>query len=161
LWGVGNDKEKVRKQYVEWFVGAARLADSREGSFATGAGPGNYQFNIGSYYSRLPNEKKMPPDSNNLFLVQAINIGVLGLATILWIFIHFARIAFAARKANSTDWLASGVLTSLFAWLLVNCFHASIVRGTGIVLAFIFSLAVIAWLQNQEISNEDAPLLAE
>jgi hypothetical protein len=31
-----------------------------------------------------------------------------------------------------------------FSWLVFNMFHAGIVRGGGVVLAFILSLAVIA-----------------
>ena len=159
LMHVGSSSEKVRKQYVEWFVGVARLSDGREASFATGAGPGNYQFNIGSYYGGLPNEKKMPPDSNNLFLVQAVNLGILGLSAILWILLYFARVAFEALKKYSDDWLAAGVLGSIIAWTFVNFFHALIVRGTGVVLAFILSLAIIALHRDQEPVSETPSLL--
>jgi hypothetical protein len=157
---LASQKELVKKQYVEWFVASTRLADSRESSFATGVGPGNYQFNIGSYYARLPNEEKMPPDSNNLYLVQAVNLGVLGLGVLLWVVSHFGNIAFVARRKHPDDWLAAGVLGALAAWLFVNLFHAAIVRGTGVVFAFILSLAVIAlersW-EKPEASNDQAP----
>ena len=159
LMHVGSSTEKVRKQYVEWFVGVARLSDGREASFATGAGPGNYQFNIGSYYGGLPNEKKMPPDSNSLFLVQAVNLGILGLSAILWILLYFSRVAFEALKKYSDDWLAAGVLGSIIAWTFVNFFHALIVRGTGVVLAFILSLAIIALHRDQEPVSETPSLL--
>ncbi len=145
-----SQKWQVKKQFIEWQVAIARLADPREASLATGAGPGNYQFNIGSYYARLPNEKKMPPDSNNLFLVQAVNIGLLGLATLLWVIYRFAQIASVALKKYRDDWLAAGVLGSLLAWMIVNCFHALIVRGTGVVVAFLLALAVIALQRNLE-----------
>jgi hypothetical protein len=151
-----TQKWQVKKQFIEWQVAVARLADPREASFATGAGPGNYQFNIGSYYARLPNEKKMPPDSNNLFLVQAINIGLLGLATLLWVIYRFAQIAFLALRKYRDDWLAAGVLGSLLAWMLVNCFHALIVRGTGVTLAFLLALAVVALQRNREPDVQDA-----
>jgi hypothetical protein len=141
---ISSAKESVKKQYVEWFVSSLRLADTRESSFATGAGPGNYQFNIGSYYGRLPNEEKMPPDSNNLYLVQAVNLGVLGLGVLLWVALHFGNLALDARRQFPTDWLSAGVLGALAAWVFVNIFHATIVRGTGIVFAFVLSLAVIA-----------------
>lgn len=143
-------KWQVKKQFIEWQVAVARLADPREASFATGAGPGNYQFNIGAYYARLPNEKKMPPDSNNLFLVQAVNIGLLGLAALIWMIYRFAQIAFLALKKHRDDWLAVGVLGSLLAWTVINCFHALIVRGTGVVLAFLLALAVIALHRQRE-----------
>lgn len=150
-----SEQEKVKKQFVEWYVATTRLSNRREASFATGAGPGNYQFNIGAYYSRLPNEEKMPPDSNNLFLVQAVNIGILGLGALLWMFLHFGQLAFKARENFQGDWLAVGVLGSMTAWLIVNLFHASIVRGTGVVFAFILALAVIALHRDREPKMEE------
>ena len=56
-------------------------------------------------------------------------------------------------RKYSQDWLAAGVLGSLAAWMIVNCFHALIVRGTGVVLAFIFALAVIALQRNRELAT--------
>jgi hypothetical protein len=150
-----SQQEKVKKQFVEWYVATTRLANRREASFATGAGPGNYQFNIGAYYSRLPNEEKMPPDSNNLFLVQAVNIGILGLGALLWMVLHFGQLACKARENFKDDWLAAGVLGSMTAWLLVNLFHATIVRGTGIVFAFVLALAVIALHRDREPQPEE------
>jgi hypothetical protein len=140
---VQSGTEKVKKQYIEWYAalgwGAPRLRQ-----VATGVGPGNYQFNIGSYYSYLPNEEKMPPDSNNLYLVQAASLGLLGLGALLWVLLHFAYEATLAHRAPPWDWLGAGVLASLAAFAFVNLFHALIVRGTGIVLAFLLSMAVIA-----------------
>ncbi len=150
-----SQQEKVKKQFVEWYVATTRLSNRREASFATGAGPGNYQFNIGAYYSRLPNEEKMPPDSNNLFLVQAVNIGIIGLGALLWMILHFGQLAFKARERFQDDWLAVGVLGSMTAWLVVNLFHASIVRGTGVVFAFILALAVIALNRDREPKPEE------
>ena len=144
---IGSAKEKVKKQYIEWYA-ATGWASPRERAFASGVGPGNYQLNIGPYYSSLPNESKLPPDSNNLYLVQAVSLGVLGLSALLWTIGHFARRANEARKylqARSQDaWLPIGVLGSLVSWGLVNVFHASIVRGTGLVLALLCALSVVA-----------------
>jgi hypothetical protein len=135
--------QKVKKQLVEW---AAALGWSvpRERAFATGVGPGNYQLNIGPLYNSLPNEEKMPPDSNNLYLVQAVSIGILGLASLLWVVLHFWTLAWRAAKRNPADWLGAGVVGALSSWLFVNAFHALIVRGAGLVLAFLFALAVVA-----------------
>lgn len=143
--------EKVRKQYIEWYA-AMGWSLPRQKAFATGVGPGNYQLNIGPLYSSLPNEEKMPPDSNNLFLVQAVSLGFLGLGALLWIFGHFGRQAWLAMRR---DWLGAGVLGSLCAFLLVNLFHALIVRGTGIVLAFVLSLAIIALQQSAQDQTQD------
>lgn len=144
---VGSTKEKVKKQYIEWYAAAGWAAPS-ERAFANGVGPGNYQLNIGPYYSSLPNESKLPPDSNNLYLVQAVSLGVLGLSALAWTIGHFARRANEARKylqARHQDaWLPIGVLGSLVSWGVVNVFHASIVRGTGLVLALLCALSVVA-----------------
>jgi hypothetical protein len=120
-------------------VGVAQLHQ-----YESGVGPGNYQQNIGPYYSSLPNEEKMPPDSNNLYLVQAVSIGVLGLGALLWVIFHFMGRAWQTLRGVSGDWLSFGVFAALCSWLSVNIFHAGIVRGGGVVLAFILSLAVIA-----------------
>ena len=140
-----DDTKNVKKQFIEWQV-ATRFNTPRERVFATGYGPGNYQLNIGPLYGydSIPNEKKMPPDSNNLWLVQAMSIGVLGLGALVWVIAHFWMLAWRAARLNKTDWLGAGVVGSLSAWIFVNFFHALVVRGAGLVLAFVFALAVIA-----------------
>ena len=142
---LGDAKEPVKKQFIEWQV-ATRFNTPRERVFATGFGPGNYQLNIGPLYQydSIPNEKKMPPDSNNLWLVQAMSIGVLGLGALVWVVTYFWSLAWRAARHNSGDWLGAGVVGSLSAWIFVNFFHALIVRGAGLVLAFVFALAVVA-----------------
>jgi hypothetical protein len=141
---VASDSQRVKKQYVEWQA-ALGWSVPRERAFATGVGPGNYQLNIGPYYSSLPNEEKMPPDSNNLYLVQAVSTGILGLGALLWVLSHFWGLAWRAAKKDPSDWLGAGVVAALSSWIFVNLFHASVVRGAGLVLAFLFALAVIAW----------------
>ena len=140
---LASDNQKVKKQFIEWQV-ATRWNVPKERSFATGVGPGNYQLNIGPLYQydTIPNEEKMPPDSNNLYLVQAMSIGILGLGALLWVLWHFARLAW--RGAQSGSWLGAGVFASLGAWIFVNSFTAMIVRGAGLLLALFFALAVIA-----------------
>lgn len=136
-------KQQVKKQFIEWQV-ATRWNVPKERAFATGVGPGNYQLNIGPLYQydSIPNEEKMPPDSNNLYLVQAVSIGVLGLGALLWVLWHFTLLAWRAGRAGS--WLGAGVFGALGAWIFVNPFHAMIVRGAGLLLALFFALAVIA-----------------
>ena len=142
---ISDKTEKVKKQFIEWQV-ATRFNTPRERVFATGYGPGNYQLNIGPLYGydSIPNEQKMPPDSNNLWLVQAMSIGVLGLGALIWVIAHFWMLAWRAARFNPSDWLGAGVVGSLSAWIFVNFFHALVVRGAGLVLAFVFALAVIA-----------------
>lgn len=155
--GAANENEKdpnafkVKKQFIEWYA-ALGFAVPRERALATGVGPGNYQLKIGTYYGSLPNVKKMLPDSNNLYLVQAVSLGLLGLGALLWVLGHFAHQAWLAHLCSRADWLGAGVLASLVAFGFVNIFHALIVRGVGIVLAFMLALAVIA---AQDATNKD------
>jgi len=135
--------EKVKKQYIEWYA-ALGWSTPRQRALATGVGPGNYQLNIGPYYGGLPNEEKMPLDSNNLYLVQGVSLGILGLGALLWVLSYFGGQARLALRRFPHDWLGAAVLASLAAFLAVNLFHALIVRGVGLVLAFILSLAIIA-----------------
>lgn len=139
---VSSETQAVKKQFVEWQA-AVGWNTPRERAFATGVGPGNYQGNIGPLYASLPNEEKLPPDSNNLYLVQAVSIGVLGLGTLLWTVGYFLSLARQATR-HSQDWLGVGVTVALTSWLFVNFFHAMIVRGAGLMLAFLFALAVVA-----------------
>jgi hypothetical protein len=160
---VSSATQKVKKQYIEWYAALGwavpkgqelPLGVAQLHQYETGVGPGNYQQNIGPYYSSLPNEEKMPPDSNSLYMVQAVSIGVLGLGALLWVLGHFMGKAWHSMRGISSDWLAFGVFAALCAWLVVNIFHAGIVRGGGVVLAFILSLAVIAGSRTGE-SVED------
>lgn len=153
-WQVTGKTHAVKKQYIEWYVAARRTIDQRTHAFATGIGAGNYQFSIGSYYARLPNEEKMPPDSNNLYLVVVDSIGILGLAALLWIFGYFINRAREALRLSPDDWLAAGIIGSCVAFLFVNIFHAMIVRGVGLVLAFVLSLAIVAKMQAEERKEE-------
>ena len=154
---LGDKTEKVKKQFIEWQV-ATRFNTPRERVFATGYGPGNYQLNIGPLYGydSIPNEEKMPPDSNNLWLVQAMSLGVLGLGALIWVIVHFWMLAWRAARLNPSDWLGAGVVGSLSAWIFVNFFHALIVRGAGLVLAFVFALAVVASQNAGAKRNDDA-----
>jgi hypothetical protein len=135
--------QKVKKRWIEWQV-ATRWNDPKERAFATGYGPGNYQSNIGELYQYdgIPSKEKIPPDSNNLYLVQAMSVGVLGLGALLWVLYHFWSIAWRAAQRGS--WLGAAVFGSLGAWIFVNPFHALVVRGAGLVLALFFALAVAA-----------------
>lgn len=156
-WQVASETQAVKKQYIEWYVAARRTADQRMHAFANGVGAGNYQFSIGSYYARLPNEEKMPPDSDNLYLVMADSVGILGLAALFWVLGYFLKRAHEALRLSPGDWLAAGVIGSNIAFFFVNIFHALIVRGVGLVLAFVLSMAIVAKMQ-AEAAREKAPL---
>ncbi|HEX8550249.1 MAG TPA: hypothetical protein VF681_01710 [Abditibacteriaceae bacterium] len=153
---VASSFQPVKKQFREWFI-VSGASVPREKVFATGVGAGNYQFNSGSYYKSLPSpaQEKLPPDSNNLVTVQFVAIGALGLAALAWAWSWFWGCAWRARRLD--NWLAAGALASLTAFAVVNIFHAAIVRGTGVALAFIFALAVISQYGEHEFQREVEP----
>ena len=160
-WRVGTPTQRVKKQYVEWYAAMGWSRPARK-QFATGVGAGNYQFNVGSYYGGLPNEAKMPPDSNNLYLVQMVSLGALGLAALLWVLAHFMKIAWRAARWKSTAStrkrgaaLGAASFSALFAFAVVNVFHAGIVRGMSLVLAFLLSLAIVAWQQSERAAENE------
>jgi len=141
---LGAKEQPVKKRWIEWQV-ASRWNTLQEHAFATGFGPGNYQLKIGELYQydQIPYIEKMPLDSNNLYLVQALSIGVLGLGALLWVVVHFMSLAWTAARRGS--WLGAATFGSFCAWGVVNVFHAFIVRGAGLLLALFFALAVVAW----------------
>jgi hypothetical protein len=126
--GVSSATQAVKKQYIEWYAALGwavpkgqelPLGVAQLHQYETGVGPGNYQQNIGPYYSSLPNEEKMPPDSNNLYMVQAVSIGVLGLGALLWVVGHFMGRARIAMHLVPTDWLSFGAFAALLR--VVSC----------------------------------------
>ena len=98
----------------------------------------------------------MPPDSNNLWLVTAMSLGALGLGALVWVIAHFWMLAWRAARYNADDCWGAGVVGSLSAWIFVNFFHALIVRAPGLVLAFLFALAVVASQMALAKRNEEA-----
>lgn len=133
----------VKKQYVEWQVALNMMEDTRESNFLLGVGTGNYQLNVGRYYGFLPNKEKMPRDSNNLYLVIGGSMGLFGLAAWVWILAHHLKLAHTLRRQTTDAWqrsLATGLYGSLWAFAFINLFHALLVRGTGLVMVFLFAM---------------------
>ncbi|MCS6861971.1 MAG: hypothetical protein NZT92_16820 [Abditibacteriales bacterium] len=138
-----DEEGDIKKQYIEWQAALNMMEDTRENNFLLGVGTGNYQLNIGRYYGFLPNKEKMPRDSHNLYLVLGGSMGLLGLVTWIWILTHHLQLAHTLRRQTSDAWqrgVATGLCGSLWALAFINLFHALLVRGTGLVMVFLWAL---------------------
>jgi hypothetical protein len=150
-----------RQRYIEWLAALNVVGEQP----ALGVGPGNYQLEIGSYYfGTLPNLKSIQPDSYSLYLVTAATTGLLGLACLVAILLHFAAQARGAVRrwplSSLYGGLARGAWGAMCAAVWHNMFSSYLVRGVGLV--FIFLLALIAVLSAQNIVsaanvNDDDP----
>lgn len=128
-------KGDVKKEYMEWQADLNMLKEN----FLTGVGFGEYQTKIDGYYLYLPIGAKMPPDSNNLFLVLAGTTGILGLTAFLFLLQNFgARAAHLGLAGHSA--LSGAALGSLWAFGVTSVFHSLLVRGTALMLIFVLAL---------------------
>lgn len=149
----------IKKEYEEWVAGIYMASEH----LWLGVGPGQYQLNIGQYYGSNPNSAiRLEPDSNNLYTVYGASLGLAGLIALLQLILNgwrgswrTARNAAGHEGVPSTEvseialwWskpegraLAAGVCGAFTAFLIINMFSALLVRGTGIIFAFLLALA--------------------
>lgn len=150
----------LKKEYVEWIAGVYMTGEH----FWLGVGPGQYQLNIGQYYGEDPNPAvRLERDSNNLYLVYAASIGFAGLIALLQLILSAVRRSWTASRqapaanahgASSTlaEWwrscegsaLSAGGCGALAAFLIINLFTSLLIRGVGVVFAFLIALAWIS-----------------
>ncbi len=104
-----------------------------------GVGLGNYQKHIGQYYDNIPRQTgPSEPDIQNLYLVLAASAGVPALFAVL------AMLSVALQKLSALPHrtaLALGLAGSLGAFGLVAVWHPLLVRGIGLPLVFLLTLA--------------------
>ena len=140
-----DDTNEVSSRYTEWQPAMTMAGENP----VFGVGAGNYQKNIGSYYGIIPSRaaETAEPDSQNLYLVVASSMGLPGLASFVGLLLFFgvraARAYSGACKAADRLRMALslGVLGVVIAVSINGIWTPLIVRGIGVPLAFIFSLA--------------------
>lgn len=133
----------IKKRWIEWMPSLNMLADN----FVLGVGTGNYQTNIGqaAYYGFLPNVKKSEPDTNSLYLVTAGSMGFAGLVALLAYLGVFWRLVKNLSAHAQTPWnraLSCGLYGACLALLMGGLFTSAFVRGTALVWALAFALAM-------------------
>ena len=141
---------QMSTRYPEWQAAAEMAKDNP----LTGVGIGSYQTSVREYYGTIPDRAvASEPDSQNLYLVLASTIGLPGLACfvgMLLIFFCKAAGAFVRLPEGFEKGLALGVLGSLVAFA-INCIWSPLlVRGIGVPLAAVFSLAMTVGASRDE-----------
>ena len=122
------------RRYPEW---QAALTMSFEHPFA-GMGPGSYQRNIGPFYDVVPRATgPNEPDTQNLYLVIASTMGYPALFAFLAI-LYAAWNAGHASEANAYQRAASA---GIIAFAIAAIWHPLLVRGLGVPLVFLLSIA--------------------
>jgi hypothetical protein len=116
-----------------------------------GVGAGeNYQAHIGQHYGSLPNPplEKMEPDTHNVYLLIASQMGLLGLFALLYLVFDFMSRARRVGRAQPKGYpaaLAMGLWGCLLSFLLYSLWGTILTRGTYLVLVTL--LALIATLE--------------
>jgi hypothetical protein len=116
-----------------------------------GVGAGeNYQASIGQHYGSLPNPslEKMEPDTHNVYLLVASQMGLLGLFALLHMAFDFMGRARRVLRAQSQGYpaaLALGLWGCLLSFLIYSLWGSLLTRGTSLVLVTL--LALIATLE--------------
>lgn len=129
------------RRYPEWQAAASLILTHP----LTGVGAGNYQREIGPYYDVVPNATgPAEPDIQNLYLVIAATLGLPGVLLLLAILAHAMITALSASSTTSawqkdTSW---GLAIALGAFAVTAIWHPLLVRGIGIPLAAVLTLAL-------------------
>lgn len=146
----------VTKRCAEWQAAAVMAAENPW----LGVGTGNYQMHVNEYYWAVPKPPGVPePDTQNLYLVLAGSLGVLGPLFFVALLVHFARCAaraWAASRSPLARGAGAGVLGSLLAYAVCSIWSPLLVRGIGLPLVFLCALA--ASLSRETVAAE-APAL--
>lgn len=112
---------------------------------AIGVGTGlNYQKAIGAYYQSLDNPQKQEPDTYNLFLLLAVQMGLFGAFAFAWILtdgMAVARRGYQSLGDPDLRALALGLYGVAAAILVFSLFGTVLIRGTGLLLFTLLGLA--------------------
>jgi hypothetical protein len=93
-----EDQQHIKQRYIEWQAALNMVAVKP----VIGFGAGIYQMFIGNHYGVLPKVNTMEPNSENLYLLVASTMGVLGLAMLLWIVLYHLSASYKLLK-NAKD----------------------------------------------------------
>jgi len=142
---VVGEQTVLSGRMAEWGAAIDMLGSRQRPIAAIGAGPGQYQSDVGGYFGVLPKGGKLEPDFQNQYLVIATELGLSGLfafVLMLWTSIVGARKALTELADGLPD-IASGLLGSMAALVVANLFGSTLVRGTSVTIALVVSLIVV------------------
>ncbi len=152
------NENRIKQQYLEWIAASTGTAKNA----LTGTGPGTYQEHIGQYFGSLdkPNVNALEPDTNNTYAVIGLTMGVPGLLCFLFLLLESLTLslctAFSLTVPKQIRGAAAGCAGSLFACIFLCLFTVPLVRGTGIIMALLLSMAAYGHhLTVKKALNED------
>lgn len=127
-WNAGEPT----RRYPEW---QAALMMSFERPFV-GIGPGMYQKQVGPYFDMIPRATgPCEPDIQNMYLVMVSSMGYPALIAFL------TMLCSAICKGQSGDVAGVAAAFAVAAFAVTAIWHPLLVRGIGIPLVFMLSLA--------------------
>ncbi len=111
-----------------------------------GVGIGNYQLNIDQYYGTLPkpNKNTTEPNTENFYLVLAVEAGIPAGLVFLWLIVaHLRRAAkgYLATDDKVLKGLLLGCIGALASLIVTNLFTNTLVHGTGPATVLLLALA--------------------
>jgi O-antigen ligase len=134
-----DGKKNIKSRYLEMQASLNLLAENT----SLGMGLGNFQNNIGKYYSGFPKVNTAQPNEDNCYLIIASTSGILGLAAFLWIFLaslQKCRVSYRLSNGNEKA-LYWGVLGSLVTILTENLFSYLLLSSLLVPVIFLIYLS--------------------
>ncbi len=143
------EESQWQQKYREWQAALNAISLNP----LVGVGLGYYQQNINAYYDMDLDEEEdyytvpkeagvnyMEPDSNNYYLVTAVEMGIPGLLLVCWMIAHFSRLSGAAYVTKAHPLrraLAAGLCGSMAGFAVGSLFTVMLVRGLAITVVLI------------------------
>lgn len=111
---------------------------------ATGIGFANYRHSHPYFLDRIDSTFGMRSQGHNLYLTFYVEMGALGLLTLLWFLTASIRLGLGPRPPDGDDWaIRQGALLSVICLALVSLFHDPIYQAVE-ALAFFTGPALLA-----------------
>jgi uncharacterized membrane protein YeaQ/YmgE (transglycosylase-associated protein family) len=133
----------LRRHFAEWGAAVNMLGSLTRPVAAIGAGPGQYQEAIGGYYGAIPKDGKLEPDMQSQYLVYVCELGLGGLFALAYFLVSLGvgvRRGLSGQPAGWNRGVLAGAAGALAAFVVLNLFGCTIVRGTGVTVALLASL---------------------
>jgi len=127
------DGPDLKQRYIEWQAQVNLLSDRA----AVGTGAGCLNDYRSFYYGRLPKNNTIAPFDQNGWLAAAAETSLLGLASLCWIFGHFALRAMRRRGSPLVHAAGAALAGVAVAQIASSIFY------NGILVLFVMFLALI------------------
>jgi O-antigen ligase len=137
-----DNRKHIKNRYVEMQASLHMFSEN----MLLGVGAGNFQNNIGTYYNGLPKVNTAEPYQNNSYLIIGSTIGLLGLSSMIWIFLTLLK-NLLFRKNEPKDkretlfrlGLFGAVLSGAIVSFFIYIFSASLMVPLIILLYLSFN----------------------